>query len=117
MLTQAQPVAKKQQREFTNCNHKEKGLKTAEDMFDKDFGAKGCPERISFEAESHAWYLGELIHERRMKLGIKQKDLALLVGCTTKHISKIERGETDTNLSIFLRIANALNIKVGLTNY
>ena len=38
-----------------------KNLPTAEDMFEKEYGAKGTASREEFDAKSLAWYYGEVL--------------------------------------------------------
>jgi transcriptional regulator with XRE-family HTH domain len=55
--------------------------------------------------------IGQRIKHRRLVLGVNQKELAMLVGCTQAHISRIEHGES---LSIVLleRISFVLGCEI-----
>lgn len=88
---------------------------SAEDEFTDKFGEPGSPSRIEFENKAKAWYFGEILRERRKALGITQKQLADSIGRERTYINRIEKGETDMQLSSFLRIAAALGIAVNLT--
>ena len=44
-----------------------------------------------------------------------QKELAEAIGRERSYINRIEKGETDMQLSSFLRIASALGIAINLT--
>ncbi|MDE5543787.1 MAG: helix-turn-helix domain-containing protein, partial [Bacteroidales bacterium] len=48
------------------------------------------------------------------ELGLTQKELAGRVGRERTYINRIEKGETDLQLSSFLRITEALNVKLRL---
>lgn len=87
-------------------------LKTASQLFDEKYGKQGTARRAAFEAESAAWYFGELMRERRKALKMTQEELAERVNAKRTYISRIERGETDIQLSSFFRIIAALGIKL-----
>ena len=72
---------------------------------------KNAPE---FNAKALAWYYGEVLRDRRKALGITQKELAERVGRDRSYISRLEKGETDLQLSSFIRIAAALGIMLRL---
>lgn len=86
------------------------GLTSAEDDLTASYGAQGTPSREDFDAKAKAWYYGKLLRDRRMSLGLTQKELAEMVGRERSYINRIEKGETDMQLSSFLRIAAALGI-------
>ena len=64
-----------------------------------------------FQQKAMAWYYGEILRDRRKEKKITQQQLADVVGVKRSYIARIEKGETDMQLSSFLRIANALNIQ------
>lgn len=90
------------------------GLTAAEDDLSAKYGAPGTQSREEFDAKAKAWYYGELLRNRRKALGLTQKELADLVGRERSYINRIEKGETDMQLSSFLRIAAALGIMLRL---
>lgn len=53
---------------------------------------------------------GVILRDRRKELKMIQKELADKTGMVRSYIARVERGETDMQLSSFLRIANALRI-------
>ena len=65
-------------------------------------------------AYTWAWYYGEVLRDRRKELGLTQKELAEKIGRERTYINRIEKGETDLQLSSFLRIADALGITLKL---
>lgn len=91
------------------------GWTTAEEEFTQKYGAHGTPKREEFENKAKAWYYGEILRDRRKQLGMTQKELAEAIGRERTYINRIEKGETDMQLSSFLRIASALGIAVNLT--
>ncbi len=60
--------------------NKLKQLPTAEDMFEKEYGAKGTPAREEFDAKSRAWYYAEVLKNARKSAGITQQHLAKRIG-------------------------------------
>lgn len=91
------------------------GMTVAEDDLSQKYGKLGSPERQDFENKANAWYYGEILRVRRKQLGMTQKQLADAIGRERTYIHRIEKGETDMQLSSFLRIASALGIAVNLT--
>ena len=83
---------------------KKPGFETAETMLAREVGETGSEER----------YYGEVLRDRRKALGITQKELAERVGRDRSYISRLEKGETDLQLSSFIRIAAALGIMLRL---
>lgn len=94
--------------------NKKRGFVNAETVLAREVGKIGTPERAHFEAKARAWYYGEVLRNRRKELGMTQKDLAERVGRDRTYISRIEKGETDMQLSSFIHIAEALGIVLRL---
>ncbi len=90
------------------------GYEKASDVLAREVGEVGSPEREEFDAKARAWYYGELLRERRKELGITQKELAERVNRERTYINRIEKGETDLQLSSFIRIASALGVMLRL---
>jgi len=93
---------------------KKPGFVKAETVLASEVGEIGSPQRDEFDAKARAWYYGEILRERRKELGITQKELAERVGRERTYINRIERGETDLQLSSFIRITEALGIVLRL---
>lgn len=60
--------------------------------------------------------LGEIIKSRRKALNITQQELYLMLGIGNRVISDIENGKTTTQIGIVLRVLEALNIKIAISN-
>ena len=103
----AEELQKLRQTDFS----KKPGFVKAETVLAKEVGEVGTPERAEFDAKARAWYYGEMLRERRKELGMTQKELA---GRERTYINRIEKGETDLQLSSFIRIAEALGIMLRL---
>ncbi len=58
--------------------------------------------------------VGDKIRKIRTFRGMTQKELAERVGRERTYINRIEKGETDLQLSSFIRIAEALGIMLRL---
>ncbi len=89
-------------------------LTTAEDLFNEKYGEEGTDSRKEFNARAKAWYYSELLKETRKENGITQAELAQRIGKKREYIVKLEKGETDMQLSTFLSISQALGLKFGL---
>lgn len=85
-------------------------LHTASELLDNKYGATGTESRNEFEAKSRAYYYGVILRDRRKELKMTQSELAEKTGTARSYIARVERGETDMQLSSFLRIAQALRI-------
>ena len=85
-------------------------LPTMNDLLDKEHGKLGTTEREVFNTKARAWYLAELLKERRKDKKITQAQLAERIGKKREYIALLERGETDMQLSTFLSISEALGM-------
>lgn len=93
---------------------KKSGFVNAETVLTREVGEKGSKEREEFDAKARAWYYGEVLKDRRKEIGMTQNELAQRIGCKRTYINRVEKGETDLQLSSFLRIAKALGITLRL---
>lgn len=91
-----------------------KGLKTSEDLFRERYGEVGTLRREDFHARAKAWYYAELLKEERKKQKITQKELAEKIGKKREYIARLEKGDTDMQLSTFINISEALGLKFSL---
>lgn len=62
--------------------------------------------------ESTLSELAEILRNRRKELNLTQEELAEKVGKKRAYIARIEKGETDMQLSSFISISQALGIKL-----
>lgn len=85
-------------------------LHNAGDLLDAKYGKPGTESRREFEEKARAYYYGVILRDRRKELKMTQKELAEKAGMVRSYIARVERGETDIQLSSFLRIANALRM-------
>ena len=103
-------LAKLRQTDFSKIE----GYVNASELLDREIGVEGSPEREEFNMKARPWYYGEVLRDRRKELGLTQKELAEKIGRERTYINRIEKGETDLQLSSFLRIADALGITLKL---
>ena len=87
------------------------GLYTAGELLDNNYREVGTESRTTFHEKSIAWYYGEILRDRRKQLKITQQELAEKVGTARSYIARVEKGETDIQISSFFRIARALGIE------
>ena len=57
--------------------------------------------------------MGENIRAVRQRMGIKQTTLAIQIDVGQKQLSLIENGKARPRLSVYLRIANALQVSIN----
>ena len=86
-----------------------------DELKDDLFGGIGTHGRDIYEAELKEEILGDVIkHVRKLK-NLSQEELGSLVGVGKAQISKIEKNYNNVTIANFLRILNALNVKVRLS--
>lgn len=86
-------------------------LHTASELLDGKYGIDNTESRKRFEEKAKAYYYGEILRNRRKELNMTQKELADIVGTARSYIARVEKGETDIQLSSLLRIAQALRME------
>jgi ribosome-binding protein aMBF1 (putative translation factor) len=89
-------------------------LHSYDDLLDRKYGERGTPSRTAFEEKALASYYAEILKDRRKELKITQKELAEKIGKERSYIAHIEQGETDMQLSSFIRISNALGLHLSI---
>ncbi len=89
-------------------------LKTFDDVLNGKYGEENSAERKEFDAKAKAWYYAELLKDERKRQNITQKSLAEQIGKKREYISALEKGQTDMQLSTFLKIADALGLRFSL---
>lgn len=92
----------------------QEGFVEAEEVLSKTVGKRGSENRNAFNAKAQAWYYGEILRDRRKALQLTQQELADRIGKERSYISRIEKGETDMQLSSFFQIAEALYLRVRM---
>ena len=59
--------------------------------------------------------MGKSLQQARISRGLTQAELGALVSLPQSHISKIERGETDSQWTTLEQIANAVGLSPSLS--
>lgn len=83
-------------------------------VLDAKFGKEGTPERMKAENDAYAFYTGQILSDARKDAGITQGELAKMVGTNKSYISKIEHGIVEPGAGLFLRIIDALGLKLEI---
>jgi len=87
-------------------------LKTANDFFDEKYGKSNTSTREEFESETLLLSIGELLKENRLKNHLTQTELAERTGLKRTYISKVEKGQTDMQVSNFFRLFRGLGMSL-----
>ena len=83
-------------------------------LLDHKYGKRGTIDRDELEKGAIAFYYGEMLKDKRKELKMTQEVLAQKVDLKRSYIAKIEKGETDLQISSLIRLANALGLKLSL---
>ena len=86
-----------------------KNVTDFDDILKEKFGNKGTAQRDKYDADSLAFRLGVMLKQARTEAHITQEQLAERTGTKKSYISRIERGQSDIQLSTFYKL-----IEIGL---
>lgn len=89
-------------------------LRTFDDVLQEKYGEPSCEARKDFDARAQVWYYVNLLKDERKKQKMTQKTLAEKIGKKREYVSALEKGQTDMQLSTFLRIVDALGLRFSL---
>ena len=87
-------------------------LHTATELLNAKYGKPGTRTRKDFDEKARAWYYGEILRDRRKQLKMTQQELANKAGTARSYIARVEKGETDIQLSSLFRIASAMDLAI-----
>ncbi len=90
-------------------DNKMKNTTDFEEILNNKFGEKGLSSRDKYDADSLAFRLGAMLKEARNEAMITQDELAKRTGTKKSYISRIERGQSDIQISTYYRL-----IEIGL---
>jgi HTH-type transcriptional regulator / antitoxin HipB len=98
--------------------NKMKNVTDFEDLLTEEYGAKGTPSRDKYDADSLAFRLGVMLKEARKDAQVTQEELAERTGTKKSYISRIERGQSDIQISTYYKLieiglGKQLNISIG----
>jgi HTH-type transcriptional regulator/antitoxin HipB len=88
---------------------KMKNITDFEDILKEKYGKKGTPTRDKYDADSLAFRLGVMLKEARKEAQVTQQELASRTGTKKSYISRIERGQSDIQISTYYKL-----IEMGL---
>lgn len=93
-----------------------KGIKTFDELIEKEHGTIGTDSRNKYEQGAQMFILSEMLKEARKEAKLTQEQLAEKAGTKKSYISRIENARGDIQLSTLIRIfEKGLNKKIGLT--
>ncbi len=97
---------------------KMKNITDFEDILKEKYGEKGTSARDIYDADSLAFRLGVMLKEARNEAKITQDELAQRTGTKKSYISRIERGQSDIQISTYYKLIEIglgkhLNISIG----
>lgn len=95
-----------------------KNITDFEDFLKEKYGEKGTISRDKFDSDSLAFRLGAMLKEARKEAMITQEQLAEKTGTKKSYISRIERGQSDIQISTYYKLieiglGKQLNISIG----
>jgi len=97
---------------------KMKNITDFEDILKNSYGEKGTPSRDKYDTDSLSFRLGVMLKEARNEVKITQDELAKKTGTKKSYISRIERGQSDIQISTYhklieIGLGKHLNISIG----
>lgn len=95
-----------------------KNITDFDDLLKEKHGEKGTPLRNKFDADSLAFRLGVMLKEARKEAQVTQEELAERTGTKKSYISRIERVQSDIQISTYYKLIEIglgkhLNISIG----
>lgn len=99
-------------------DNKMKNIIDFEEILIEKYGEKGTTARDKYDAGSLAFRLGTMLKEARKEAQITQEQLAEKTGTKKSYISRIEKGQSDIQISTYYRLieiglGRQLNISIG----
>lgn len=86
-----------------------------DELMDVEYGKKGTPERIAFDAETQEFCIAQTLREERIRAGLTQQQLADMMGTKKTYISRVETGRQNLNLTTLFRLFDCLGKKVAIS--
>ena len=79
-------------------------VKSFNELLNKKYGRAGSKIREEFEIASNNFMIGELLKMERKKANLTQEDVAEKIGTKKSYISRIERGQSDIQISTYYKL-------------
>lgn len=89
-------------------------LYSVDEWIDNEYGKPGTPEREELRKEAYAYCVGQIISDARKQEKVTQSELARMVGTNKSYISKIEHGIVEPGVGMFMRIIDALGLRLDI---
>lgn len=89
---------------------------SANALLDAKYGKEGTEKRAEFNEKATAYYYGVMLRDKRKELHITQNQLAEKSGTTRSYIARIEKGETDMQVSTFVKLLTALGLQINIAS-
>lgn len=97
------------------AKNKFKGVKSFNELLNKQYGKIGSKKRDKFEEDAHIFMISELLKQAREEADLTQEELAEKIGTKKTYISRIENGKADIQLSTLFKIfEQGLGRKINL---
>ncbi len=80
----------------------------------RKYGEVGTPERAKFDEEAYSFYSGQILLDARREAKVTQAELAARLGINKSYISKIENGIIEPGVGLFMRIIDALGLRMSI---
>ncbi len=93
-----------------------KKFMTAQEHLTKKYGKEGSATRLEFKEKAMSYYYGSILKERRKELHLTQEDIAKKINKNRSYISRVEKGETDLQVSSLTILLNALGLDLQIAN-
>jgi len=85
-------------------NEEIKNAKNFDELLDIKYGKIGTKERDYFEEQAQYYVISEILKKSREEANMTQEQLAEKIGTKKSHISQLENGNCDVQLSMLYRI-------------
>jgi DNA-binding XRE family transcriptional regulator len=84
------------------------------DLLKAKYGEIGTEARTEFEHKANAYYLCEMLKEKRKAAKITQSELAAKTSLQKEFISRVENGKVDVQVSTLLKILAGLGLELQI---
>ncbi|MDO4764228.1 MAG: helix-turn-helix transcriptional regulator [Flavobacteriaceae bacterium] len=85
------------------------------DILDQQYGKVGTPQRSQFEQEALEFYASQVLLHSRKEAQLTQQELAEKSGIDKSYISRLENGSVQPSIGTFLKLIQALGMKIEIT--
>ena len=97
-------------------NENYEGVRTFDELLEKEYGKIGSPKRNQYEENAHMFIISEMLKQARKEANLTQEELAKRAGTRKSYISKLENAKGNIQLSTLIRIfEQGLGRRIGLT--